>query len=392
MKPNPYFPGAGSAPAYIAGRDEDISRATDDLAAINCGFPARSVMYYGLRGVGKTVLLNKIEQMAQEKGILEDYIEIAERSKVSFQASLALSVFKFMQQLSTKEHVKQYIEKALGILKSFSVKYSSGDFAAEIAVDSVQGIANTGNVANDMTELLLTLGSLAKTSQKGIVLFIDEIQYMKDDDLEGIIRALHRLNQKGYPIIIYAAGLPKIAKIVGDIKSYAERIFDFVKIDSLDVAAAKLALTKPAEKMQVSYTDEAVAEIIRLTEGYPYFLQEYGKWVWYYRDDAEIIDSAIVKKAYTAFERKLDEGFFKVRYDRATGKELEFMYAMVKSGQLPCTMRKVANIMQSNQQKISGLRAQLIHKGFIYQANYGEVDFTVPQFDKYLKRMAGSQL
>jgi len=189
---------------------------------------------------------------------------------------------------------------------------------------------------------------------------------------------------------LFAAGLPKIAKIAGDIKSYAERLFNFVSIDSLNSEAAKLALIEPAKKIGVTYTDEAIDKILSITEGYPYFLQEYGKQVWAFIKD-DNIDITSVQEAYPVFEKSLDDSFFKVRYDRATPKEKEFMLAMVECGELPCTIAQIASKMNTNVKSISPLRAQLIYKGFIYATSYGEVDFTVPQFNKYLKRIHNNE-
>jgi hypothetical protein len=230
------------------------------------------------------------------------------------------------------------------------------------------------------------MGSLAKNSESSVCLFIDEIQYLKDDEFEALITAIHRVNQKGLPVTLFAAGLPKVAKIAGDIKSYAERLFNFISIGSLEPKAAKLALVEPAKKIGVTFTDEAIREILNITEGYPYFLQEYGKQVWAFIKNKNI-DITSVQEAYPVFEKSLDDSFFKVRYDRAAPKEKEFMLAMVACGEVPCTIAQVANKMNTNVKSISPLRAQLIYKGFIYATSYGEVDFTVPQFNRYLKRI-----
>ena len=223
-------------------------------------------------------------------------------------------------------------------------------------------------------------------NEKAVALFIDEIQYLNDDEFEALIAAIHRVNQKGLPFILFAAGLPKIAKIAGDIKSYAERLFSFIPIDSLESGAAKLALTEPAKKLGISYTGEAVQKIVKVTGGYPYFLQEYGKQVWNFIK-GNTIDIHSVREAGPVFEKSLDESFFKVRYDRATPKEKEFMLAMADCGELPCTMAQIAVNMKTIVSSISPVRGQLIYKGFIYSPAYGEVDFTVPQFKQYLQRV-----
>lgn len=384
MLPNPYRPGAGMSPAYLAGRDNTINEAQNILQAINYGYSARSVVYYGLRGVGKTVLLNYIENLADEMDLPSEYMEIAERDR-SFQYQMALHIYKLINRLSLLKNIESHIKKALSILKAFTIKYGCDDISIE--VNPANGISDTGNLANDMTELFLALGVIAQKQNKGVVLFIDEIQYIKDSEFEALMEAIHRTNQKNYPIVIFSAGLPKIAKIAGDVKSYAERLFDFIEIDSLNNEEAKLALIEPAKRFQINYTDEAVSKIIEITQGYPYFLQEYGKWVWECKKEESIIDIKIVNKAYDKFEQSLDKAFFKVRHDRATAREIEFMTAMVACEKLPCSTKEIANIMGESIQAISPLRAQLIHKGFIYAAKRGEVDFTVPQFDKYLKRV-----
>ncbi len=387
MLPNPYRPGAGMSPAYLAGRDNTINEAQNILQAINYGYSARSVVYYGLRGVGKTVLLNYIENLADEMELPSEYMEIAERDR-SFQYQMALYIYKLINRLSLLKNIESHIKKALSILKAFTIKYGCDDISIE--VNPANGISDTGNLANDMTELFLALGVIAQKQNKGVVLFIDEIQYIKDSEFEALMEAIHRTNQKNYPIVIFSAGLPKIAKVAGDVKSYAERLFDFIEIDSLNNEEAKLALIEPAKRFQINYTDDAVNKIIEITQGYPYFLQEYGKWVWECKKEESIIDIKIVNKAYDEFEQSLDKAFFKVRHDRATAREIEFMTAMVACEKLPCSTKEIANIMGESIQAISPLRAQLIHKGFIYAAKRGEVDFTVPQFDKYLKRVYNS--
>ena len=384
MLPNPYRPGAGMSPAYLAGRDNTINEAQNILQAINYGYSARSVVYYGLRGVGKTVLLNYIENLADEMDLPSEYMEIAERDR-SFQYQMALHIYKLINRLSLLKNIESHIKKALSILKAFTIKYGCDDISIE--VNPANGISDTGNLTNDMTELFLALGVIAQKQNKGVILFIDEIQYIKDDEFEALMEAIHRTNQKNYPIVIFSAGLPKIAKIAGDVKSYAERLFDFIEIDSLNNEEAKLALIEPAKRFQINYTDEAVNKIIEITQGYPYFLQEYGKWVWECKEEKSIIDIKIVNKAYDKFEQSLDKAFFKVRHDRATAREIEFMTAMVACEKLPCSTKEIANIMGESIQAISPLRAKLIHKGFIYATKRGEVDFTVPQFDKYLKRI-----
>ena len=232
---NPYTPGAGVPPKYLAGREDTIREAEEALFYIKNGDFYRSVVYYGLRGVGKTVLLNKIEDMADEEDIRYEHLEISERG--SFKSSVSLHVFKLIQQMSVKAKLKKHLSRSLSVLKAFSLKYSQDgevSLSMDSEIDSAVGISDTGNFENDLTELFVSLGTLAQKQESGVALFIDEIQYMKDDEFEALIAAIHRVNQKALPLIVFAAGLPKIAKIAGDVKSYAERLFKFVAIGSLE--------------------------------------------------------------------------------------------------------------------------------------------------------------
>lgn len=384
---NPYTPGAGFPPSYLAGRDDTIENAEQTLLYVQNGIVQRSKIYYGLRGVGKTVLLNKIEEIADDNLVMYEHLEISEDD--SFKVMMATSVQKLLTQMSVKEEIKQFFHKAASVLKAFQVKYSQGDVEYSFNMKDVQpayGTADTGQFENDLKEMLVSMGLVAKKTDNMVCFFIDEVQYLKQEELTALITALHRINQKQLPILIFAAGLPKIAKLAGDSKSYSERLFEFVPIDSLKYEDAKQALVQPALNQNVDYTEEAVTYIIQVTGGYPYFLQEYGKQAWDKMNGREI-DLECVKRAEPDFIYSLDKSFFKVRYDRATKREKDFMFAMVKCGDLPCTVAEVARQMGTTPQSIGPLRSQLIHKGFIYATSYGEIDFTVPQFDKYLLRV-----
>lgn len=389
LKVNPYTPGAGMVPRYLAGREDILEDAKDTLAYIANGYATRSVVYYGLRGVGKTVLLTEIENIAAENKIYYEHIEAMENG--SFMSSISLYVNKVLRKMSIVEKAKQYIDTAFSVAAAFQVFYNKeGEASVGVNPEMVKGVgvADTGNLQNDLTELLVHLGRVGQKIGMGAALFIDEVQYLKDDEFEALMAAIHRCNQLGLPLVVFAAGLPKIAKIAGDIKSYAERLFRFVPIDKLEAEDAKLALTEPAERFNVKYDDEAMQEILKQTECYPYFLQEYGQQVWKHIDEnSRRISHEGTLNAYPNFINALDEGFFKVRHDRASEKELEFMKAMVKCGELPCQTNQVASIMKSSYNQIAPIRAQLIHKGFIYATSRGEISFTVPQFDKYLKRI-----
>lgn len=389
LRINPYTPGAGMVPRYLAGREALLEEAQDTLAYIANGYATRSIVYYGLRGVGKTVLLTEIENIAMENNIYYEHIEAMENG--SFMSSISLYVSKILRKMSVKEKAKQYIDLAKSVAMSFQLFYNKeGETSIGINPEMLKaaGIADTGDLQNDLTELLVHLGKVGQKINTGAVIFIDEVQYLKDAEFEALMAAIHRCNQLGLPLALIAAGLPKIAKIAGDIKSYAERLFKFVPVDKLQDDDAKLALTRPASRLGVQYTDEALVEILQQTECYPYFLQEYGQQVWKYVDKAtKTISYKAACAAHNDFINALDEGFFKVRHDRASEKELEFMRAMVQCAELPCQTKQVAKIMHSSYNRIAPIRAQLIHKGFIYATSRGEISFTVPQFDKYLKRI-----
>ena len=390
LRINPYTPGVGMVPRYLAGREALLEEAKDTLAYVANGYATRSLIYYGLRGVGKTVLLTEIESIAQDNNIYYEHIEAMENG--SFMSSISLYVGKILRKMSVREKAKQYIDFAKNVALSFQFFYNKeGETSIGINPEMLQtaaGIADTGDLQNDLTELLVHLGKVGQKINTGAILFIDEVQYLKDAEFEALMAAIHRCNQLGLPLVLIAAGLPKIAKIAGDIKSYAERLFKFIPVDKLQEDDAKQALIQPAKKLGVQFTDAALSEILLQTDCYPYFLQEYGQQVWKYADkETQTITQQAACAAHDDFISELDEGFFKVRHDRASEKELEFMRAMVQCGSLPCQTKQVAQLMHSSYNRIAPIRAQLIHKGFIYATNRGEISFTVPQFDKYLKRV-----
>ena len=387
MARNPYTPGAGTKPLFLAGREKELQDIEDTILDLLDGIPQQSVIYYGLRGVGKTVLLNEIQRITDEKEILNDFFEISEDA--DFRYKLALSIQKFILRLSNKELIKHKMHRLLSVFKSFVLTWQPDDGSFQLAMNQdIQpeiGMADGHNLSSDLTDLFVILGEYAQMANTPVCFFIDEIQNMKLEELEAIISAIHRTNQKGYPIVVIGAGLPKIAKMAGDIKSYSERLFRFTQIGTLSPEAAIDALTQPAYKRGVTYTPEAIGLIMKETEGYPYFIQEFGKQTWSIKDCDEI-DETIAKQATDLFLNNLDDSFFKVRFDRATTMEQNFMLAMAKCYQSHCTVSEVAQIMGKETSSIGPYRAQLINKGLIYSTRHGEIDFTVPHFDKFLRR------
>ena len=384
IMPNPYNPGAGMPPPYLAGRRKNMDEAKNILASIAAGMPVRSVMYYGLRGVGKTVLLNRIEEEAKELDIPTEFMELEDKDK-AFHKSIAFYIQKLIKRMSVKEKLADYGKQAMSIFKAFSIKYDLPDNGS-IEVKPATGISDTGDLQNDMTELFIALGKMAEKNEKGIILFIDEIHNIDADEFSALMAAMHRINQKGYPLAIFGAGLPKIAKLAGDIKSYAERLFQFKEIGKLPNEDATMALIEPAKRFNTKYELDAVEKVLTETEGYPYFIQEYGKVTWDINGGALTISRDTVEEAKEGFENNLDESFFKVRHDRATHKEICFMVAMAECEEKPYKIGDVAEKLQTDVKSISPLRAQLVNKGLIYPVGRGVIDFTVPHFDKYLRR------
>ena len=384
---NPYTPGAGVTPKYLAGRADIIENALMRLEAISTGYQSRSVIYYGLRGVGKTVLLNAIEEMADQRNLLYRHIEVKETS--NFVKALSIACTGFVQSLSLKESLKDKLGKLLSVIKSFSATWNPEDktISLELKDQVVEtATAGTGDLANDFTELLVTLGRYAQQADTAICFCIDEIQYAKSEELEALVTAVHRLNQLGLPVIFFCAGLPKILKTMGDTKSYTERLFEFLEIGSLSPTAASDAIIIPAQNLDVSFSQEAVDRIIELTKGYPYFIQEMCSTIWE-NHNSRSIELETVNSNIEATNAKLDAGFFQVRYDRCTQTEKAFMAAMVQCGELPCTIARVAQIMGRPPRSVSLHRGNLINKGLIYATSHGEIDFTVPQFDIYIRRV-----
>lgn len=381
---SPYTPGAGAMPSYLAGRNEMMDNAEKTLQALANGYPQKSIVYYGLRGVGKTVLLNAIEEQAEKLDVLYAHLEIAE--KKSFITQIANASKKIIHQMSVVEAAKDFGKKAFGILQAFQVTYSPGEQTFTAGITEPPAYVTTGVLADDLTEMFVAMGRMAVRAKEAICFFVDEIQYMRTDEMEALINALHRVNQLRLPIIVYGAGLPKVLRILGEVKSYSERLFKYILVSKLSDEEAMAAIINPAKELNILYEEPAVEVIKKLTEGYPYFIQELCDTVWEYTDK-EIITKEDVERVIPTFQRNLDQGFFKVRYDRCTKKEIDFLFAMVKCGELPCTIANVAKILGKKVSTISPTRAQLISKGLIFSTGHGEIDFTVPQFDLFLKRI-----
>jgi len=380
---NPFAPGAGSQPPELAGRDEIVNDAITALKRTKIGRHARPQMLLGLRGTGKTVLLNTIETAAEADGYMTSVIEAPERE------SLVELLYPKMQQalrkLSHIESAKAETHAALKALRSFvSVfRVQMGDFS--VSVDPEPGVADSGNLEYDLSDMFVAIGTAAKAAGKGWCLLIDEVQYLDEEELAALIVAIHKISQKQLPVIFFGAGLPQLAGLSGNAKSYAERLFSYPQVGALDAAAAVQAVRGPINDEQEDITADALKKILQITKGYPYFLQEWGFQSWNTADKSPI-NPGDVQVATGDALRRLDNGFFRVRFDRLTPKEREYVIAMSNLGKGPYRSSEVADQLGEPPNRLGPRRAQIIAKGMIYSPQYGDIDFTVPMFDDYLRR------
>jgi hypothetical protein len=383
---NPYSPGAGTPPPELAGRDSTIERAAIALDRIRDGRAARSLILYGLRGVGKTVLLNRIRLDAEARDIVAVYMEAPEGR--SLPALLAPALRAALLRLDRKQAASAGVRKALRALTGFvsALKLKHGDIEVALDVDAEKGLADSGDLNSDLTELMLVVGKAAAEKKTAIVLFIDELQYVPEQQLAALIMALHATNQRQLPVTMVAAGLPQLLGQTGRAKSYAERLFEFVSIDKLDHDAATAALCIPAEKEGVRFKPAAIATILKHTHCYPYFLQEWGKHSWDVANGSPIT-SADSEEATERALADLDASFFRVRFDRLTPSEKRYMRAMAELGPGPHRSGDVAEILKKKVTTVAPTRNALIAKGMIYSPSHGDTAFTVPRFDDFMKRI-----
>lgn len=379
---NPYRPGAGTKPLIIAGRNNEIEKANSLLKSVKFGAPQRSLMLYGLRGVGKTVLLNEMERIAEEESYFSEHLEMSEND--DFRRVIAKSCRKMLLQISRLENLKDKCLHALGVLKAFSLVIPDGP-ELKIDVDAVIGIGDSGDLDSDLVDLFVAIGEVAKDTDKQICFFIDEVQYLPEPAVAGLIASSHRITQRSLPVVFICAGLPQIAALTGDAKSYAERLFEFIPIGELREGSDEEALVSPAKTLNVEFEPAAIKIILEEAKGYPYFIQEFGKHAWDMAEDNPISEEVALSASISAIAT-LDDSFFKVRMDRATTAEREFMKAMSSLGSGIYKSLDVADKLGKKISSIGPVRATLISKGFIYSPQHGEIAFTVPLYDEYIRR------
>jgi len=381
---NPYTPNAGARPPALVGREDELAAFDVLLARLVRGSTDQSVIVTGLRGVGKTVLLGEFRIRAEAQGWIAVEAEITRHP--DFGLRMAQLTRRALLQLAPKARWKDRARRAAGVLKSFTITVSSnGALTAGLDVEAAEGVADTGEIVQDLADLVVALGEVAKESGRGVVFLFDEIQHLPRVDFEALIAALHKSVQRALPITFVGAGLPQMPRLAGEAKSYSERLFRFPSIGRLPREQALRALVQPASDLGVAFTDEAADEIVAFTEGYPYFIQEYGRIVWDEAVDAPIsaADVAAVRPLVAA---KLDGSFFRVRAERTTPLELSYLRAMAELGAEPQKAGEVAAVLKRGAAQVGPTRARLIEKGLLYTPGYGLAAFTVPQFDKYLLR------
>jgi hypothetical protein len=383
---NPYAPGAGTPPPELAGRDELRETVRVALARVRRGLPAKSILMVGLRGVGKTVLLDRMRDDAEASGLQAVRIEAPEGR--SLPAMLAPQLRQALLRLSRSAAARKLAERGLRALAGFArgLKLKFGDIEVGLDFEPEPGLADNGDLENDLTALLEVVGEAAQKAGTALVLFVDELQYVREDQLAALITALHRAAQRRLPVVLVGAGLPQLRGQMGHAKSYAERMFDFPEVGPLPAAAARIAIEKPAADAGVRFSAEALRKILDKTGGYPYFLQEWGKHAWDVADGSPI-DAGDVDRASRAAIAALDESFFRVRFDRLTPLEKRYLRAMAELGAGPHGSGDIAGQLGKPVTSLGPTRAQLIAKGMIWSPNHGETAFTVPLFDEFMRRV-----
>lgn len=383
---NPYAPGAGTPPPELAGRDELREKVRVGLARVRLARPAKSVLMVGLRGVGKTVLLDRMREEAEATGIHALPVEAPEDR--SLPAMLAPRLREALLKLSRHERARDLAQRALkglaGFARALKAKYNDIEVGLDFGPEP--GLADNGDLEQDLTELLLAAGMAAKEAETVLSLFVDELQYVDEDELAALITALHRAAQRRTPVMLVGAGLPQLRGRMGRAKSYAERLFDFPEIGPLAPDAARRAIEKPALAEGVTIEGAALQRIIKRTCGYPYFLQEWGKHTWDVADTSPIRLGDVERATGTA-TAALDESFFRVRFDRLTPSQRRYLRAMAELGPGPHRSGDIARILQRPVTSLGPTRSQLIAKGMIWSPSHGDTDFTVPLFDQFMRRI-----
>jgi hypothetical protein len=380
---NPYRPGAGTAPPALVGRDDLVDRFGVTARRALAGRPGRSLVAVGLRGVGKTVLLNRFCQIAEQEGFSVGFIEAGEHGDLRVALAARLRRILLRLERSGADHVL----RALRVLKTFTAQLPDGT-RLSLDVDALRGYADSGDLAEDITDLLVAAGEAAGSRGRGVLLAVDEVQYLSRSELGGLISAIHRTTQLELPVLLVGAGLPNLPTLAGQAKTYAERLFEFPEVGALSPGDSRAALLIPAQARGVDIHDAALARMVGATGGYPYFLQEWGYRVWNAATGSPI-GTADVRRAEPDVIAHLDGTFFRIRFDRLTAKEKQYLQAMAALGPGQHRSEDVAALLGVRAESVAPRRSALIGKGMIYSPARGLNAFTVALFDQFLLR-AGS--
>lgn len=382
---NPFNPGAGVSPPELAGRSEVLGTALVALTRIQRGKHAKSLMVLGLRGVGKTVLLNQIKDRAVKMGYLAEMQEAHDGAELK---QLLIPVLRrLLLRLDRLQNTVESVKKGIRVLRSFigNITIAAGGAEVTLGVDREIGYADSGNLEDDLRDILIATGEAARDAETPVAILIDELQYLSKEELAALIRGMHAINQAGLPLVLFGAGLPQLAGQAGDAKSYAERLFEFPRLGALLEADAWKAIRDPVEEEGATISDDALREIYEKTHGYPYFLQEWGYTVWNIAE-GETITEQDARTATNESIRKLDESFFRVRFDRTTPAERDYMRCLAELGDGPQRSADVAAALGRPATSLGPVRDSLIKKGMIYSPEYAQIAFTVPLFDEFMRR------
>jgi len=381
---NPFSPGAGTQPPELTGRSEILQRSQTTLERVRLRRADRSCMLVGLRGVGKTVLLNRIYQEADGGGFKAVILEAPEDKALA--ELLAPALRRILLQLDTGAGAREKLHAAFGALRAFAstFKVSIGDIG--IGIEPARGMADSGALDNDVTDLLVAVGEAAAERGAAVALMIDELQYVREAGLAALLAGLHRVAQLNLPLVLFGAGLPQLVGLTGRAKSYAERLFEFRQIGPLVDADARAAVREPIEREGAAITEDALSGIVRVTEGYPYFLQEWGSHTWLYATRSPFTADDVHGATAEAIAA-LDRGFFRVRFDRLSRAERDYLRAMAELGPGPHRSSDIAARLSRTVEQVAPLRGKVIAKGMAYAPGHGDTAFTVPMFDAYMRRV-----
>jgi hypothetical protein len=383
---NPFSPGAGSPPPELVGRGPVLEQARILLGRVRAGRPEKSLLLTGLRGVGKTVLLNEIQRLAADAGYRTIELEAHEDKRLG--PLLAPSLRRVLYDLDRLAGAGDKVKRGLAVLRSFisAIKLTVGEVDIGLDIEPERGTADSGDLEIDLPNLFVAVGEAAAERKSAVALLIDEVQYFNQKELGALIMAMHKVQQRQLPLVLIGAGLPILPGLAGESKSYAERLFSFPPIGALTEAESDTALQEPAHAAAAAFEQAALAEIFRLTQGYPYFVQEWGYQAWNHAT-ASPIGLDVVEDSTSRVIQRLDENFFRVRFDRLTPSEKKFLRAMAELGPGAQRTGDIAAQLGVQVNSLGPVRAKLIRKGMVYSPAHGDMAFTVPLFDAFMRRV-----